>query len=47
MNEPRSTRLLLGLATIAVLGFIYLPLVVIGIYAFNSSTNQGYPLGKS
>lgn len=44
MNEPRSTRLLLGLATIAVLAFIYLPLVVIGIYAFNSSTNQAWPL---
>lgn len=44
MNEPRSTRLLLGLATIGVLGFIYLPLVVIGIYAFNSSTNQAWPI---
>ena len=44
MNEPRSTRLLLGLATMAVLGFIYLPLVVIGIYAFNSSTNQAWPI---
>ena len=44
MNEPRSTRLLLGLATIAVLTFIYLPLVVIGIYAFNSSTNQAWPI---
>lgn len=44
MNEPRSTRLLLGLATIAVLSFIYLPLVVIGIYAFNSSTNQAWPI---
>jgi putative spermidine/putrescine transport system permease protein len=44
VNEPRSTRLLLGLATIAVLGFIYLPLVVIGIYAFNSSTNQAWPI---
>lgn len=44
MNEPRSTRLLLGMATIGVLGFIYLPLVVIGIYAFNSSTNQAWPI---
>jgi putative spermidine/putrescine transport system permease protein len=44
VNEPRSTRLLLGLATMAVLGFIYLPLVVIGIYAFNSSTNQAWPI---
>jgi putative spermidine/putrescine transport system permease protein len=44
VHEPRSTRLLLGLATIAVLTFIYLPLVVIGIYAFNSSTNQAWPI---
>ncbi len=44
MNEPRSTRLLLSLATVAVLAFIYVPLVVIGIYAFNSSTNQAWPI---
>ena len=44
MNEPRSTRLLLGLATVGVLAFIYVPLVVIGIYAFNSSTNQAWPI---
>ena len=29
---------------VAVLAFIYLPLIVIGIYAFNSSTNQAWPL---
>lgn len=44
MNESRSSRWLLRLATVAVLGFIYLPLVVIGIYAFNSSTNQAWPI---
>jgi putative spermidine/putrescine transport system permease protein len=44
VNEPRSTRLLLSLATVAVLAFIYVPLVVIGIYAFNSSTNQAWPI---
>jgi putative spermidine/putrescine transport system permease protein len=44
MNASRSSRWLLRLATIAVLGFIYLPLVVIAIYAFNSSTNQAWPI---
>jgi putative spermidine/putrescine transport system permease protein len=44
MIEPRGTRILLRVATIAVLAFIYLPLIVIGIYAFNSSTNQAWPL---
>ena len=44
MNESRGARVLLRAATLAVLGFIYLPLVVIGIYAFNASTNQAWPL---
>jgi putative spermidine/putrescine transport system permease protein len=44
VTESRATRILLRLATLAVLGFIYLPLVVIGIYAFNASTNQAWPL---
>jgi putative spermidine/putrescine transport system permease protein len=44
VTEPRGTRILLRLATIGVLGFIYFPLVVIGIYAFNSGTNQAWPI---
>ncbi len=44
MHESRLSRWSLRLATIAVLAFIYLPLVVIGIYAFNSSTNQAWPI---
>jgi putative spermidine/putrescine transport system permease protein len=44
VTEPRGIRALLRVSTIAVLGFIYLPLVVIGIYAFNQSTNQAWPL---
>jgi putative spermidine/putrescine transport system permease protein len=44
VTESRGTRLVLRVATIAVLGFIYLPLVVIAIYAFNSSTNQAWPI---
>ena len=44
MHESRTSRWLLRAATIAVLGFIYLPLLVIAIYAFNSSTNQAWPI---
>lgn len=44
MTEPRSARLVLRVGTLLVLGFIYLPLVVIGIYAFNSGTNQAWPI---
>ena len=44
MEASRRSRLLLVAATAAVLLFIYLPLVVIGIYAFNGSTNQAWPL---
>ncbi len=44
MTESRGTRIVLLLATVGVLAFIYLPLVVIGIYAFNSSTNQAWPI---
>jgi putative spermidine/putrescine transport system permease protein len=44
MTEPRGTRIALRVVTIGVLAFIYLPLVVIGIYAFNSSTNQAWPI---
>jgi putative spermidine/putrescine transport system permease protein len=42
--EPRGTRLFLRAITVLVLAFIYLPLVVIGIYAFNESTNQAWPI---
>jgi putative spermidine/putrescine transport system permease protein len=44
MVEPRGTRIVLRIVTVLVLGFIYLPLIVIGIYAFNESTNQAWPL---
>ena len=39
----RLARPLLGLATAAVLGFIYIPLAVIVIYAFNSSGTTSWP----
>jgi len=44
MTESRGARTALRIATFAVLGFMYLPLVVIGIYAFNESTNQAWPI---
>jgi putative spermidine/putrescine transport system permease protein len=43
MTEPRYVRIALRVATIAVLSFIYLPIVVLVIYAFNSSRIQTWP----
>jgi putative spermidine/putrescine transport system permease protein len=43
MTEPRFVRVALRIATIAVLAFIYLPIVVLAIYAFNASRIQVWP----
>jgi putative spermidine/putrescine transport system permease protein len=43
MTESRGTRIALRAATIVVLGFLYLPLVVLVIYAFNESRIQSWP----
>jgi putative spermidine/putrescine transport system permease protein len=43
MIEPRLTRILLRIASIAVLAFLYLPLIVLAIYAFNPSRLQVWP----
>ena len=43
MTESRGTRIALRLATIGVLGFLYLPLVILVIYAFNESRIQAWP----
>ena len=37
---------LLRLATAATLAFIYIPLFIIGLYAFNESTTQGWPISS-
>jgi len=37
-------RVLLRVATGATLAFIYIPLLVIGLYAFNESITQGWPI---
>lgn len=43
MIEPRGIRILLRLASGLVLGFLYLPLIILTIYAFNSSRIQAWP----
>lgn len=44
MIESRTTRVLLRLGAGATLAFIYLPLVVIAIYAFNANISQTWPI---
>ena len=44
MVESRLTRTLLRLGTGVTLGFIYLPLILIGLYAFNRSVTQAWPI---
>jgi len=41
--EPRGVRILLRIASGAVLAFLYLPLVVLAIYAFNARQIQSWP----
>jgi putative spermidine/putrescine transport system permease protein len=43
MTEPRYMRIFLRVVSLLVLGFIYLPLIVLAIYAFNSSRIQVWP----
>ena len=43
MTESRGVRILLRVVTGLVLAFLYLPLVILGIYAFNSSRLQRWP----
>ena len=42
--ERRSTRIALRIATAVVLAFLYLPLVVIALFAFNKSRIQVWPI---
>jgi putative spermidine/putrescine transport system permease protein len=43
MTESRLARVLLRLATGLILAFLYLPLVILAIYAFNDSRTQVWP----
>lgn len=42
--EPRGVRIGMRIASIFVLAFLYIPLLVIFLYAFNSSVAQSWPL---
>jgi len=44
MTESRVTRLLLRLGTAATLVFIYVPLAIVGLYAFNENVTQKWPI---
>ena len=44
MTESRTARILLRLGAGATLAFIYFPLVVIAIYAFNENISQTWPI---
>ncbi|MEO6206321.1 MAG: ABC transporter permease [Candidatus Limnocylindrales bacterium] len=43
MVESRAIRIALRLVTALVLGFLYLPLIILTIYAFNPSRLQAWP----
>ena len=44
MVESPLTRILLRLGAGATLAFLYVPLAVIGLYAFNANVTQGWPI---
>jgi putative spermidine/putrescine transport system permease protein len=44
VNETRATRVGLGVWTAAILLFLFVPIAIIILYAFNPSNVQGWPL---
>jgi putative spermidine/putrescine transport system permease protein len=42
--QQRSTRIALTVWSALVIAFLWIPLVIIGLYAFNSSNIQGWPI---
>ena len=44
MVESRATRILLRAGALLTLAFIYLPLVVVALYAFNQNITQAWPI---
>jgi len=44
MVESRLTRILLRLGVAATLAFIYVPLILIAVYAFDASVTQSWPI---
>jgi putative spermidine/putrescine transport system permease protein len=43
MTESPATKIALRIAAALVLGFIYVPLIILAIYAFNPSRTQSWP----
>ena len=46
MVESQATRVLLRLGALVTLAFIYLPLFIIGLYAFNKNITQAWPIER-
>ncbi|MDH4102442.1 MAG: ABC transporter permease [Thermoleophilia bacterium] len=46
MVESTFARILLRLGALVTLAFIYLPLFIIGLYAFNKNVTQAWPIEK-
>ena len=46
MVESRVARIVLRLGALVTLAFIYLPLFIIGLYAFNKNVTQAWPIEK-
>ena len=44
--EPRSMRISLAIWSALVITFLWIPLVIIGLYAFNKSNIQGWPISS-
>jgi putative spermidine/putrescine transport system permease protein len=44
MVESPIARIMLRLGALATLAFIYVPLIVIALYAFNANVTQGWPI---
>jgi len=42
--QQRSSRIALAIWSLLVIAFLWFPLVIIGLYAFNSSNVQGWPI---
>ena len=44
--ETRATRIGLRIATVLVIAFLWIPLLIIMLYAFNSSSIQSWPISS-
>jgi len=44
--NTRSTKISLAVCSLLVIAFLWIPLVIIGLYAFNKSNIQGWPISS-